>query len=107
MFTCQGFVYTVFGDKKFYTYNMFPASPRSEAYCITVVITQVIRDAKIAILTCPFEPPKPKTKYGLSVTSVEDFKKLRNYEKEKFTEMVQQVLVGLTASLNCLRFLHR
>jgi len=51
----------------------------------------VIRDAKIAILTCPFEPPKPKTKYGLSITSVEDFKKLRNYEKEKFTEMVQQV----------------
>lgn len=22
-----------------------------------------IQDAKIAILTCPFEPPKPKTKY--------------------------------------------
>lgn len=52
---------------------------------------KVIKDAKIAILTCPFEPPKPKTKYGLTVTSVEDFKKLRNYEKEKFTEMVQQV----------------
>ena len=56
-----------------------------------VIVMQVIRDAKIAILTCPFEPPKPKTKYGLSVTSVEDFKKLRNYEKEKFTEMVHQV----------------
>lgn len=51
----------------------------------------MLKDAKIAILTCPFEPPKPKTKYGLMVTSVEDFKKLRNYEKEKFTEMVKQV----------------
>ena len=30
-------------------------------------------DAKIAILTCPFEPPKPKTKHKLDVTSVEDF----------------------------------
>ena len=53
---------------------------------------QKIEDAKIAILTCPFEPPKPKTKYGLSVTSVEDYKKLQSYEKEKFTEMVHQVL---------------
>ena len=55
------------------------------------IVIQIIRDAKIAILTCPFEPPKPKTKYGLSVTSVEDFKKLRSYEKEKFIEMVHQV----------------
>merc|ERR1712080_520115 len=50
-----------------------------------------IKDAKIAILTCPFEPPKPKTKHKLDVTSVEDYKKLREYEKEKFDEMVNQV----------------
>ena len=56
---------------------------------------QMIEDAKLAILTCPFEPPKPKTKYGLSVTSVEDYKKLQSYEKEKFTEMVHQVLKSL------------
>lgn len=46
----------------------------------------------MAILTCPFEPPKPKTKYGLHVTSVEDYQKLRQYEKEKFEEMVKQVI---------------
>lgn len=45
----------------------------------------------MAILTCPFEPPKPKTKYGLHVASVEDYQKLRQYEKDRFTEMVQQV----------------
>ena len=50
-----------------------------------------VKDAKIAILTCPFEPPKPKTKHKLDVTSVEDYKKLREYEKEKFEEMVDQV----------------
>jgi T-complex protein 1 subunit epsilon len=50
-----------------------------------------IRDAKIAILTCPFEPPKPKTKHKLDITSVEEFKNLQNYEKEKFEEMVKQV----------------
>lgn len=46
---------------------------------------------KIAILTCPFEPPKPKTKHKLDVTSVEDYKALQKYEKEKFEEMIQQV----------------
>ena len=50
-----------------------------------------MRNVKIAILTCPFEPPKPKTKHKLDVTSVEDYKKLREYEKEKFEEMVKQV----------------
>lgn len=50
-----------------------------------------VKDAKIAILTCPFEPPKPKTKHKLDVTSVEDYRKLRDYEKQKFEEMVEQV----------------
>eukprot|EP00128_Syssomonas_multiformis_P003550 Colp12_sorted_trinity150504_noHs@36277 len=52
---------------------------------------KVIRDAKIAILTCPFEPPKPKTKHKLDVTSVEDYKKLQEYERNTFAEMVKQV----------------
>ncbi|KAM8818671.1 T-complex protein 1 subunit epsilon [Rhynchonycteris naso] len=50
-----------------------------------------VKDAKIAILTCPFEPPKPKTKHKLDVTSVEDYKALQKYEKEKFEEMIQQI----------------
>nr|CAD7393825.1 unnamed protein product [Timema cristinae]CAD7425053.1 unnamed protein product [Timema monikensis] len=52
---------------------------------------KVLRDVKLAILTCPFEPPKPKTKHKLDVTSVEDYKALRKYEQDKFSEMVQQV----------------
>ncbi|NWV97098.1 TCPE protein, partial [Machaerirhynchus nigripectus] len=50
-----------------------------------------LKDAKIAILTCPFEPPKPKTKHKLDVTSVDDYKALQKYEKEKFEEMVKQI----------------
>jgi len=50
-----------------------------------------LRNVKIAILTCPFEPPKPKTKHKLDVTSVEDYRQLRKYEAEKFDEMVAQV----------------
>ncbi|KDQ57120.1 hypothetical protein JAAARDRAFT_58601 [Jaapia argillacea MUCL 33604] len=51
----------------------------------------VVRDAKIAILTCPFEPPRPKTKHKLDITSVEEYKKLREYEKEKFADMIKRV----------------
>ncbi|XP_012274191.1 T-complex protein 1 subunit epsilon [Orussus abietinus] len=50
-----------------------------------------LENVKLAILTCPFEPPKPKTKHKLDVTSVEDYKALREYEREKFTEMVTKV----------------
>ncbi|KAK9527830.1 hypothetical protein VZT92_014355 [Zoarces viviparus] len=52
---------------------------------------KLLKDVKIAILTCPFEPPKPKTKHKLDVTSVEDYKALQKYEKEKFEEMIHQV----------------
>lgn len=50
-----------------------------------------IKDARIAILTCPFEPPKPKTKHKLDITSVEEFQRLRAYEKATFETMVRQV----------------
>jgi len=50
-----------------------------------------LKDVKIAILTCPFEPPKPKTKHKLDVTSVEDYKKLHQYEQDKFVEIVKMV----------------
>ncbi|KAF3388530.1 T-complex protein 1 subunit epsilon [Penicillium rolfsii] len=50
-----------------------------------------VLDAKLAILTCPFEPPKPKTKHKLDITSVDEFKKLQDYEQEKFAEMIQKL----------------
>ena len=50
-----------------------------------------IKDAKLAILTCPFEPPKPKTKHKLDISSVEEFKKLQTYEHDKFQEMIDYV----------------
>ncbi|KAK9718812.1 T-complex protein 1 subunit epsilon [Basidiobolus ranarum] len=50
-----------------------------------------IQNAKIAILTCPFEPPKPKTKHKLDITSVEEYKKLQDYEREQFEGMISKV----------------
>jgi len=45
----------------------------------------------LAILTCPFEPPKPKTKHKLEVTNVEDYQALHKYEQEQFISMVDKV----------------
>jgi T-complex protein 1 subunit epsilon len=50
-----------------------------------------IKDAKIAILTCPFEPPKPKTKYKLDITSAVEYDALFEQEQKYFAEMVKQV----------------
>lgn len=52
---------------------------------------RIIHNAKLAILTCAFEPPKPKTKHKLDITSVEEFKRLQAYEKSKFEEMIKQI----------------
>eukprot|EP01059_Diplonema_ambulator_P029235 TRINITY_DN484_c0_g1_i1.p1 TRINITY_DN484_c0_g1~~TRINITY_DN484_c0_g1_i1.p1 ORF type:complete len:534 (+),score=236.01 TRINITY_DN484_c0_g1_i1:46-1647(+) len=48
-----------------------------------------IKDAKIAILTCPFEPPKPKTKHKVDIETVEQYKELHKIEQEYFTKQVQ------------------
>ncbi|KAI3899893.1 hypothetical protein MKW92_002619 [Papaver armeniacum] len=49
-----------------------------------------IQDAHIAILTCPFEPPKPKTKHKVDIDTVEKFETLRLQEKKYFDDMVQK-----------------
>uniref|UniRef100_A0A7S3ZGU4 T-complex protein 1 subunit epsilon n=1 Tax=Lotharella globosa TaxID=91324 RepID=A0A7S3ZGU4_9EUKA len=48
-----------------------------------------IKDAKIAILTCPFEPPKPKTKHTLDINSAEAYRELYQREQKYFKDMVQ------------------
>jgi len=50
-----------------------------------------IKDVKCVILTCPFEPPKPKTKHGLEIKTAEDYQKLRDLERNYFTDMVARV----------------
>ena len=50
-----------------------------------------ISDAKCVILTCPFEPPKPKTKHGVEIKNAEDFEKLVKLEQDYFVDMVKRV----------------
>lgn len=52
---------------------------------------KTLKNVKLAILTCPFEPPKPKTKHKLDVTSADDYRALREYEQEKFSSIVKLV----------------
>lgn len=50
---------------------------------------KVVKDAKMAILTCPFEPPKPKTKHKLDIRSAEDYKKLYEHEQQYFRDQIK------------------
>jgi len=52
---------------------------------------KINRDAKVCILTCPFEPPKPKTKHGLEIKSAADYERLIQMESNYFTDMVARV----------------
>lgn len=54
-----------------------------------IQMAKEIKDAKIAILTCPFEPPKPKTKHTLEIKSAEDYQKLYDIEQDFFFKQVQ------------------
>eukprot|EP00933_Yihiella_yeosuensis_P046065 TRINITY_DN41533_c0_g1_i1.p1 TRINITY_DN41533_c0_g1~~TRINITY_DN41533_c0_g1_i1.p1 ORF type:complete len:578 (+),score=165.57 TRINITY_DN41533_c0_g1_i1:132-1736(+) len=49
---------------------------------------KIVKDAKMAILTCPFEPPKPKTKHKLDIRSAEDYQKLHDNEQKYFRDQI-------------------
>ncbi len=51
----------------------------------------VIENAKICILTCPLEPPKPKTKHKLQIDSAEAYEELYEQEQEYFREMIKKI----------------
>jgi len=50
-----------------------------------------IKDAKLCILTCPFEPPKPKTKHNIAIDTVEKYEALAKQEQQYFVDMVKQI----------------
>eukprot|EP00826_Nyctotherus_ovalis_P044263 TRINITY_DN476_c0_g1_i8.p1 TRINITY_DN476_c0_g1~~TRINITY_DN476_c0_g1_i8.p1 ORF type:complete len:604 (-),score=160.61 TRINITY_DN476_c0_g1_i8:48-1790(-) len=54
-------------------------------------MSKAVDDARICILTCPFEPPKPKTKHVAEITSAEAYKKLYQQEQQYFTDMIKKV----------------
>ena len=50
-----------------------------------------INDARLCILTCPLEPPKPKTKHKVQIDSVEAYEELYNQEQQYFRDMIQKI----------------
>ena len=50
-----------------------------------------VSDARIAILTCPFEPPKPKTKHKLEIKTAEEYNQLHTQEQKYFTDMLDKL----------------
>merc|ERR1719333_1728537 len=43
-----------------------------------------LKDVKLCVLTCPFEPPKPKTKHNLELETVQAYQEMQAAEKQYF-----------------------
>ena len=50
-----------------------------------------LHNAKICLLTCPFEPPKPKTKHEVEIASAQDLMDMYAQEEAYFADMVQRI----------------
>ena len=50
-----------------------------------------VHNAKMAILTCPFEPPKPKTKHKLEIKTAQEYTDLHVHEQKYFTDMMEML----------------
>ena len=50
-----------------------------------------LKDVKLCVLTCPFEPPKPKTKHKLELETVQAYEEMQAAEKAYFVDMIQKV----------------
>lgn len=50
-----------------------------------------VENAKICLLTCPFEPPKPKTKHEVEITSGKELMEMYEKEQNYFRDMVARI----------------
>lgn len=50
---------------------------------------KTVKDAKIAVLTCAFEPPKPKTKHKVTIDTAEKYQNLYEIEQKYFVDQVK------------------
>jgi len=50
-----------------------------------------LKDVKLCVLTCAFEPPKPKTKHKLELDSVQAYQDMQAAEKQYFLDMIKKV----------------
>lgn len=64
-------------------------------------MTKLHKNVKVALLSCPFEPPKLKNKNSLLIQSAEEYKNLEKYEKQVFREMIDSLKNSKTDLVMC------
>merc|ERR1711988_1411503 len=60
-----------------------------------------LKDVKLCVLTCPFEPPKPKTKHKLELETVAAYEEMQAAEKAYFLDMIQKVKASGASLVIC------
>ena len=51
-------------------------------------MTKTLENVKLAILTCPFEPPRPKTKHTIAIQNAKDYDELYEMEQDFFRKQI-------------------
>lgn len=64
-------------------------------------MTKTVSKAKIALLSCPFEPPRLKNKNSLLISTIEGFKNLELYQKSKFEQMISSLKACNSTAVIC------
>lgn len=54
-----------------------------------VQMKKAVLNARIALLACPFEPPKIKTKHTLKIKTVTEYNNVSDYERNTFMSMIK------------------
>jgi T-complex protein 1 subunit epsilon len=62
---------------------------------------RTVENAKVAILTCPFEPPKPKTKYQVTISTADEYEQLHQQEQRYFTDQVDRLQAAGATAVMC------
>jgi T-complex protein 1 subunit epsilon len=50
-----------------------------------------LKDVRLCIITCPLEPPKPKSKYKIEIKNTKQYKDLDFFEQNYFHDMIIQL----------------
>jgi len=62
---------------------------------------RVLNNAKVAILTVPFEPPKPKTKYQVTINSAQEYEQLHKQEQQYFADQIGRLKAAGATAVMC------
>lgn len=60
-----------------------------------------VDNVKVAVLTCPFEPPKPKIKYTVTISTAQEYDELHKEEQQYFLDQIDRLKKAGAQAVMC------